>query len=669
MAQPTVVKLAPDRSDPTRFTPDQRRAKARATTARAARATGRGSVRAGRATAHGTAVASRATGRAAWRFRAELVPYTAGHGLLGLTAVHHMAAGAAAQTQALGVYGLPAAGAAVVAYLAAKRGGERSRAVLGAAVGAALLLAWAAWVTATGPSWPAYLVLLVLATAVGVVYWPWLLTRRDPRHVEVNLPGHLVPDAAPAVEDPFKPLGLAGAAWAGTRERIASGYAQTLILPPGKNGRTVADTKGPDLAGMLDVGVDDVEVLEDTRKASRVRVLVHTKDLLANPTPWPWLGSNRTDLYDGMPLGLNRAGDLTPLNLIERHVLIAGESGSGKSNVLSMITAAAALDPCVSLWGLDGKITELPGWRPRMTAYVDSNPEAALALLDDLRRTMARRQRILRERRHRNVQRGDDLGLIVLVIDELARFTLETTAETGQKFMTALLDILQVGRSVGVIVVADTQRPSANLLTGDMRAGFTYRLAMRMSDGDGSRMALGDGAGVNAATIDPERRGLGYLAAGTARPRLMRAFFVPDDDLATLTDTAAKVPAPDLPGITLSETVASYDPDDTLDDDRPDLAAVPDTDHPTVEPVRMQRRFPDGHPIRQQDVTVWDALTRHPDGATIEQLQLDPAIEFTSRQPLADRLKAWTTAGYLERIEGRPLRWRRLDLAPDIEAG
>ncbi|HEY9409342.1 MAG TPA: FtsK/SpoIIIE domain-containing protein, partial [Jiangellaceae bacterium] len=608
--------------------------------------------------------ASVATGRAAFRWRAELVPYIAGHVLFALTAAHHAAAGALAHQQAVIIYAAPACGLAVLAYSVAQRSASRRNAIhLAVAIIGALLLGWSAWAVSTGPSWPTYVVMLVLVTAAGLAYWPWLASRRDPRHVEVTLPAHLVPDAKEIV-DPFKPLGLSGATWVGAREAIPSGYRTVLALPLGKNGRQVADTKGPDIAHLLDVGVDDVELLEDPKRAARVTVLVHTRDLLEKPAPWPLRNAETTDLYDGIPLGRNRAGELITLDLIDRHLLIAGESGSGKSNVETIVAAAAALDPEVQLWGIDGKITELPAWRPRMTAYVDDNPRAALDLLGDLRKTMAARQRILRDQGHRTVRRGDGMGLIVLLIDELARFVLDVGGDLGPKFVTALLDVLQVARSVGVIVVANTQRPSGALLTGDLRAGFTWRLAMRM-DSEGSRMTLNSGSGVDASTIDPTRKGLGYLAAGTSRPRLMRAFYVPDDDLGVLVAAAANVEPPTLPGVVLSPAVRDYDPtgNDTthtpheLDDDMYEDTA------PVMSSVTLlQRRFPDGQPIPSQELGLWDALGEHPDGATVENLQMNPRTGFSSRTPITDRLRVWTSAGYLERIEGRPQRFRRLDL-------
>lgn len=670
MAHPNVVRLVADPTRADTFIPEHAEFARRERARRAAQAAKRAATATGRTTAHaavvsakatakGTVKASRVTGRTAVRFRAELVPYTVAAALLVLTTLHHRAAGPDAGSQATWAYGAPAMGAFGISYLAAKRGNATAGPVCAASAVVGVLLAWAAWTVSAGPTLDGLLVLGFLATAAGIPYWMWLSNKRNPRHVEVTLPGNLVANPVDLV-DPFKPLGLEGAHWVGAREPTPSGYRTVLAIPPGTNGRTVANRKGPDLAHLLDVGVDDVELIE-ADKAARVNVLVHTLDLLAHSRSWPNLDHERVDLYSPVPIGQNRTGELVNLHLVAKHLLIAGETGSGKSNVMTMIVAAAALDPAVAVFGIDGKVTELPLWRDRMTAYVDDNPVAALAMLNDLRRTMGNRQRLLREANRRNVTRADGLGLIVLVIDELARFTLDATGDLGRQFLTALLDLLQVGRSVGLIVVAATQRPSGDLITGDVRAGFTYRMVLRMSDGQGSRMALGEGFHVSAATLDPGRPGLAYLSTGELRPRMMRAFCVGDDDLATLAARAGDVPPPALPGVVVSPTVADYDPDG----DR-DTSPLEHHDPPSVARP-MVRHFPNGAPIPSHEVGLWDALAGFPDGASVEDIQLTPGSGLSSRSPITDRMRKWTLAGHLEHRPGRTNRWRRLDITHDAQ--
>ncbi len=76
------------------------------------------------------------------------------------------------------------------------------------------------------------------------------------------------------------------------------------------------------------------------------------------------------------------------MSLPEHNVLIGGEPGAGKSVALSLLVAAAALDPAVTLWLLDGKRVELATWEPCAARLVGPSLEEALGVLDQLREEM-----------------------------------------------------------------------------------------------------------------------------------------------------------------------------------------------------------------------------------------------------------------------------------------
>ncbi len=67
----------------------------------------------------------------------------------------------------------------------------------------------------------------------------------------------------------------------------------------------------------------------------------------------------RFDLWRPIPIGIDKDGDAVHLALPEHNLLLGGEPGAGKSAALSLLLAAAALDPGVKLWLLDGKQVEL----------------------------------------------------------------------------------------------------------------------------------------------------------------------------------------------------------------------------------------------------------------------------------------------------------------------
>jgi S-DNA-T family DNA segregation ATPase FtsK/SpoIIIE len=96
------------------------------------------------------------------------------------------------------------------------------------------------------------------------------------------------------------------------------------------------------------------------------------------------------------------------------------------------------------------------------------------------------------------------------------------------------------GRAAGIVVVAATQKPAADIVPTSIRDLFGCRLAFRCSTRDASDTVLGAGwatEGYSASEIDPAQRGVGYLLAEGTLPLRMRCFILED---APLFDVAAR---------------------------------------------------------------------------------------------------------------------------------
>jgi S-DNA-T family DNA segregation ATPase FtsK/SpoIIIE len=68
-------------------------------------------------------------------------------------------------------------------------------------------------------------------------------------------------------------------------------------------------------------------------------------------------------IFDPVHIGIDEFGHPVRVPLIERNMLIGGEPGSGKSALLNLVVAHAALSPDCRLVLLDGKQVELGQWR------------------------------------------------------------------------------------------------------------------------------------------------------------------------------------------------------------------------------------------------------------------------------------------------------------------
>jgi hypothetical protein len=334
---------------------------------------------------------------------------------------------------------------------------------------------------------------------------------------------------------------------------MPTGVVLDLELSPRCTAKDLATRTEP-LAVAL--GAASVRVREDRTAAGRAQLVVANRDPLTGaPIPWPWIGigqlgqvgqlgqTDRTHLWDGLPLGHDEDDGLVVLELAGHHLLLGGEPGAGKSNALSLIVAASALDPDVELWCFDGKLVELAAWRECARRFVGADIEDATEALGELRTVMEDRYSVLLDRGLRKVDRETGLGLIVVVIDELALYT-QGKGKVRDEFVEVLRDIVARGRAAGIVVVAATQKPASDIVPTSIRDLFGCRLAMRCSTRDASDTVLGAGwatEGYSASDISPANRGVGHLLAEGSLPRRMRCFVLEDRHVHELAKRAAEL--------------------------------------------------------------------------------------------------------------------------------
>jgi S-DNA-T family DNA segregation ATPase FtsK/SpoIIIE len=150
------------------------------------------------------------------------------------------------------------------------------------------------------------------------------------------------------------------------------------------------------------------------------------------------------------------------------------------------------------------------------------------------------------------------LAPIVVAVDEVAYYSATVGTKTQQIAFTALLrDLVARGRAAGVITVAATQRPTAEVVSPSLRDLFGYRWAFRCTTPGSPDVILGNGyakQGYSAVDINPAARGVGWLLAEGGHPRRVKTAFLPDDHITALADLAAQLraghPLPPCPTLT-----------------------------------------------------------------------------------------------------------------------
>jgi S-DNA-T family DNA segregation ATPase FtsK/SpoIIIE len=253
-------------------------------------------------------------------------------------------------------------------------------------------------------------------------------------------------------------------------------------------------------------------------------------------------------IYDPIHLGVDEDGLPVAVTLMYRNLLAGGEPGSGKSSALNIIVGHGALSPDCRLWLFDGKRVELGPWREVADVFVGSNPDHAIAKLRELQTEMDIRYAMIEAAKRRKIARHDGLDAILCVIDELAYFTVTTGTKDQQEEVRNLVrDLVARGRAAGIIVVAATQRPSADIIPTSLRDLFGYRMAFRCTTDSSSDIILSQGwagQGYSAKTIRPEAIGQAWVLAEGGFPRRMRCAYLSDAHIQTLISHAIRLRAP-----------------------------------------------------------------------------------------------------------------------------
>jgi len=248
-------------------------------------------------------------------------------------------------------------------------------------------------------------------------------------------------------------------------------------------------------------------------------------------------------MFDPMFIGIDEFGHHVTLDTVYHNLLIAGEPGAGKSGLINIAAATAALSDQTRLVLLDAKYVELGPWQPIADAFVGYDIDAAISVLKRLLTVARNRYLWILAHRRRKVDRDDFLTTIVTIIDELAMYSTVLGSKAQQEEFEGLLrGLVSLGRACGMPVIAATQRTSWDIIPASLRDLFGYRCAFRCTTNGSSDVILGQGwadLGYSATDIDPDNRGAAWLLAEGGIPRRIKAAWLSDDDIYAIADYAA----------------------------------------------------------------------------------------------------------------------------------
>lgn len=220
------------------------------------------------------------------------------------------------------------------------------------------------------------------------------------------------------------------------------------------------------------------------------------------------------------------------------HMLIAGTTGSGKSVcmnsiIISLLYKSGPED--VKLIMVDPKMVELGIYNgiPHLLIPVVTDPKKAAGSLQWAVTEMLRRYKLMSDVGVRDLESynsiitaeegGQKLPQVVIIIDELADLMLVAAKEVED----SICRIAQMGRAAGMHLIIATQRPSADVITGLMKANIPSRIAFSVASAMESRIIL-DTQGAEKLVGKGDML---YAPIGIGKPMRVQGCFVTDPEV------------------------------------------------------------------------------------------------------------------------------------------
>ncbi len=248
----------------------------------------------------------------------------------------------------------------------------------------------------------------------------------------------------------------------------------------------------------------------------------------------------------GKDIGGNRIiGDIAKLP----HVLIAGTTGSGKSvctNSLIVSLLYKSTPEEVRFIMVDPKMVELAPYNgiPHLLIPVVTDPKKAAGALQWAVFEMMKRYKAFSEngvkdlasynalaeqaQPDENGEKMKKLPSVVVVIDELADLMLVAAKEVED----SICRVAQMGRAAGMHLVIATQRPSADVITGLMKANIPSRIAFAVASSMESRIIL-DNPGAEKLVGKGDML---YAPLGEGKPRRVQGCFITAEEIERVVD-------------------------------------------------------------------------------------------------------------------------------------
>src|SRR3990167_4278131 len=204
------------------------------------------------------------------------------------------------------------------------------------------------------------------------------------------------------------------------------------------------------------------------------------------------------DMQLPLLLGKNTTG--TDVKIVDLHnmphLLVAGSTQSGKTNLLQSMLMSLTYQLSASelkIILVDVKRIAFIQWKdiPHLLHPIVTDGDAAIAALNWVVEEMDRRYELMANDPQKSFAK------IIVIVDEFGDLIMTHKVEVE----TAVTRLAQKARQSGIHLILSTQRPTADIITGNIKANVPTRIALSVPDKINSRMILDDSGAAGAETL------------------------------------------------------------------------------------------------------------------------------------------------------------------------
>ena len=213
------------------------------------------------------------------------------------------------------------------------------------------------------------------------------------------------------------------------------------------------------------------------------------------------------------------------------HTFIAGETGSGKSNILKCLIYQCIIHSHeVKLIDFKRGVS-FSVFDELMDVY--SEYEEIAIVLDELVKETSKRLDLFRINKVEDIEQYNNISenklkRIIVFIDELAELMRASDKQTNKVIMNYLESLTRISRAVGVNLIMGIQRPDSTIITGQIKNNVSMRICGHFVDPEPSRIMLGN----DMATDLPGTRGRFIIKDNSYRE--FQAYYIDESSMGYL---------------------------------------------------------------------------------------------------------------------------------------